>query len=100
MPSDYDTGSLTNLSIYGWGTSTASEQVTVTLYTDTSATPCGATANAVSTNATWVNSTNASPLGACSIAAGDTVTFRVRLQAAQDNIARAGEISFSYKKKF
>lgn len=100
MPSDYDTGSLVNLAIYGWGTSTASEQVLVTLYSDASGTACGATANAVTTNATWVQSTNATPLGACSIVAGDTVTFKVRVQAAQNNFARAGEISFSYKKKF
>jgi hypothetical protein len=100
MPSDYDTGSLANLAIWGFGTTTASEQVTVGLYTDTQAAACGATTNAVTSNATWIKVTAASPLGSCTIVAGDTVTLKVHLQAAQSNFARAGEISFNYKKKF
>lgn len=100
LPSDYDTGSLANMAIFGWGTSTASEQVTVGLYVDTQAAACATTANAVSSNATWVQVTTASPLGTCTPVAGDTVTFKVHVQAAQSNFARAGEISFSYKKKF
>lgn len=101
MPSNYDTGTMTNLSIWGWGTSTTSEQVTVALFNDVSTTtPCGTTTNAVTSNATWVQVTVASPLGSCTIAAGDTVTFRVHLQAAQANYARSGQISFGYKQKF
>jgi hypothetical protein len=101
MPSDYDTGSLANLAVWGWGTTTANEQVTVALFSDASTTtPCGTTTNAVTSNATWVQVTAASPLGSCTIAAGDTVTFRVHLQAGQGNYARAAAISFSYKQKF
>ncbi len=101
MPSDYDTGSMANLSIWGWGTTTANEQVTVALFSDASTTtPCGTTTNAVTSNATWVQVTAAAPLGSCTIVAGDTVTFRVHVQASQANFARSGPISFTYKKKF
>jgi hypothetical protein len=101
IPSDYDTGSMTNLSILGWGTTTANEQVTVALFSDASTTtPCSTTTNAVTSNATWVQVTTASPLGSCTIVAGDVVTFRVHLQAGQGNYARSGPVSFAYKKKF
>jgi hypothetical protein len=101
MPSDYDTGSLANLSIWGWGTTTATEQVTVALFSDASTTtPCGTTTNAVTSAATWVQVSAASPLGSCTINAGDIVTLRVHVQAGQNNFARSGPISFSYKKKF
>ena len=100
IPSDYDTGSMANLSITGWGTTTASEQVTVALYSDASGTACSTSANAVSSAGVWAQTSVASPLGACTIAAGDTVTFKVHLQAGQGNYARSGPISFTYKKKF
>ena len=102
MPSDYDTGSMTNLSIWGWGTSTSTEQVTIALFSPTSTTTeCNSTApNAITANGSWNQGTSASPLGSCTIAAGDTVTFRVHVQAGQNNYARAGEINFTYKSKF
>ena len=100
MPSDYDTGSMANLAIYGWGTTTASEQITISLFTDASGTACATSANAVSSAAVWVQTTVSSPLGSCTIAANDTVTFRVHMQAGQGNYARSGGISFTYKKKF
>jgi parallel beta-helix repeat protein len=100
MPSDYDTGSLANLAIYGWGTTTASEQVTIALYSDASGTACATSANAITSPGVWVQTTVSSPLGACTIVANDTVTFRVHVQAGQGNYARSGPISFTYKKKF
>ncbi|QQS21709.1 hypothetical protein IPM09_04295 [Candidatus Saccharibacteria bacterium] len=100
LPSDYDTGSMTNLKIWGWGTSTTTDQVTVAMYVDSSGTACSTSGNAVSSNATWVQVTVASPLGACTPVAGDMVTFKVHMIAGQNNYARAGEISFAYKKKF
>ena len=100
IPSDYDTGSMANLAITGWGTTTGSEQVTIALYSDASGTACSTSANAVTSAATWVQTSVASPLGACTIAAGDTVTFKVHLQAGQGNYARSGPITFTYKKKF
>ncbi len=100
MPSDYDTGTMTNLQIWGWGTNTTNEQVTVALISDGSATPCSTSGNAVTGAAAWAQATTASPLGSCTPAAGDTVTFKVHVQAGQNNFARAGEINFSYKKKF
>ncbi len=97
MPSDYSTGSLANLAIQGWGTTTASESVTVALYSDASGTACATSGNAVTANATWSSATIASPLGSCTVSAGDTVTFRVRVQAGQNKFARAGAISFDYR---
>ena len=99
LPSDYDTGSMTNLAIWGWGTTSASEQITVAMYVDSSATACSTSSNAVTSNATWAQATVGSPLGACTPVAGDIVTFKVRLLAGQNNFARAGTISFGYRGK-
>lgn len=100
LPSDYDTGSMTNLKIWGWGTTSANEQVTVALISDASGTACSTSSNAITSNTTWQQATVGSPLGACTPAAGDMVTFKVHVVAGQNNYARAGEISFAYKKKF
>lgn len=100
MPSDYDTGSMTNLRIWGWGTTGANEIVTIAMNVDGSGTACSTSSDAITSNTTWQQVTTASPLGACTPAAGDMVTFKVRVAAGQNNFARAGEIEFSYKKKY
>ena len=98
VPSDYATGSMTNLSITGWGTTTASESVTVALWQDGQNSACSTSSNAVASNATWSTATVATPLGSCNFTAGDMVTLRVRLVAANNNVARTGNISFNYKR--
>ena len=98
LPNDYDTGSMTDMKIFGWGTTSANEVVSLALYKG-SGTACGAIANAITGNTSWNEGTQASPLGACSIAGGDLVTFKVHLVAGQNNTARAGEISFTYRSK-
>jgi len=100
LPSDYDTGSLVNMKIWGWGTTAASEGVTVALYVDGTAAACSTSSDVISSNTTWQQVTVASPLGSCTPVAGDMVTFRVHITAGQNNIARAGAISFGYKQKF
>ena len=100
MPSNYATSSMTNLSLQGWGTTTASESLTLALYSDGSGTACSTSGNAVTANATWGTVTTASPLGACTIVAGDTVTFKIHMVAGQNNAVRAGAISFSYRQIF
>lgn len=100
VPSDYATGSMTNLSITGWGTSTSSESVTIALWQDGQTSACSTSSNAVTSNAIWSTATVASPLGSCNFAAGDMVTLKVRLVAANNNVARAGNISFNYKQAY
>lgn len=100
VPSDYATGSMTNLSITGWGTSTSSESVTIALWQDGQTSACSTSSNAVTSNAIWSTATVASPLGSCNFAAGDMVTLKVRLAAANNNVARAGNISFNYKQAY
>lgn len=99
MPADYDTGSMANMRIWGWGTTSANEIVSLALYKG-SGTACSTITNAITGNTTWNEGTSASPLGACSIAAGDFVTFKVRVAAGTNNVARAGEIRFEYRSKF
>ena len=98
MPSDYDTGSMTNMKIFGWGTTSASEVVSLSLY-KASGTACSTITNAITGNTTWNEGVQASPLGACSIASDDMVTFRVHMVAGQNNTALAGEITFTYRSK-
>jgi hypothetical protein len=50
----------------------------------------------VTANATWNTTTVASPLGACTLAAGDTVTIRIHLVAGQNKFVRMSQIGFSY----
>ncbi len=100
MPSDYQTGTLANLAIEGWGTSTATEVVSVSLYSDASGTACSTGSNAVTSNGAWATATAASPLGACTPAAGDMVVFKVHIAAGQNNYALAGGISFDYTRTY
>ena len=100
LPSDYSTGSLSNMKIWGWGTTGASEVVTVAMYVDGTAAACSTSSDAVSSNTTWQQATTASPLGSCTPVAGDMVTFKVHVEAGQNNNVRAGAINISYKKKF
>ena len=99
IPSDYDTGSMTNMKLTAMGTLGANEIASLDLY-KANATPCGTIADAISSNATWATSTNATPLGACTIVAGDIVTFKVKLTAVSSGVARAGSISLTYRSKF
>jgi hypothetical protein len=98
MPADYDTGSMTDMKIFGWGTTSATEVVGLSLY-KANATACSTITNAITANTTWNEATQASPLGACTIAAGDMVTFKVHVVAGQNNTARGGEITFTYRNK-
>lgn len=97
VPSDYDTGSMTNLRFAGRGT-TASEVAGIVMYKG--ATACATLADVVTSANTWQESTVGSPLGACTITADDIITFKVTLTATQNQTARAGAISFSYRSKF
>lgn len=99
MPADYDTGSMANMRIWGWGTTSANEIVSLALY-KTNSTPCGSITNAIAADTTWNEASRASPLGSCSIDAGDMVTFSIKLTAGTNNTARAGEIRFDYRSKF
>ncbi len=99
VPSDYDTGSMTNLRFTAMGTLGANEIASLAMYKG-NATACGTITDAITSNATWATSTNASPLGACTIAAGDMVTFKIKLTAVSNGFARAGNISFDYRSKF
>ncbi len=96
IPQDYDTGSMTNLRFTANG-STASESATLTMYRG--ATQCSSSGDVVTGANTWFVSTIAAPLGTCSVAAGNYVTFKIQLAAAQNNKVRAGEISYTYRNK-
>lgn len=97
VPSDYDTGSMINLKFVGRGT-TASEVAGLVMYKG--ATACTTLSDVVTSANTWQESTVGAPLGACTINADDLITFRVTLTATQNQTARAGAITFSYRSKF
>lgn len=97
VPSDYDTGSMTNLKFVGRGT-TASEVAGITMYKG--ATACATLSDVVTSANTWQESIVGSPLGACTINADDLITFKVTLTATQNQTARAGAITFTYRSKF
>jgi hypothetical protein len=99
IPSDYDTGSMTNLRFTAQGTNGTNEAAVLAMFKGSS-TACTTLSDAITSNATWATTTSASPLGACSITAGDMVTFRVKLTATSNGIARAGTIDFTYRSKF
>lgn len=98
MPSDYDTGSMTNMVYYAEG-ETTSEAATLYMYKG-STTQCSDTGDVVTSANTWQSQTVASPLGLCTINAGDKVVFKVHVSATQNKKVRAGEINFTYRSKF
>lgn len=96
IPSDYDTGSMTNLTHAAQGTN-SSQESTLTMYKD--GTQCSTTGDVV-TSTGWLTGTVASPLGSCTIAAGNKVVFKIHVSATQNQTVRAGEITFTYRSKF
>jgi parallel beta-helix repeat protein len=96
IPSNYSTGSMTNLKFTGHGT-TSGEAATLTMYQGS--TQCSTTGDVV-TAAGWSTGTVASPLGTCTFAANGYVTFKIQLSATQNNQARAGLIEFTYRNTF
>jgi hypothetical protein len=100
IPADYDTGSMTNLTLERWGSVVTTDKVHISMYGSAAATLCSSNTANIATNATWQTITIAAPLGTCSITAGDTITLKVHLEAAQNNAARAGEITLKYRSKF
>lgn len=102
LPSDYSTGSMTNLSFKAAvGTAGASEVATLALFEEGSATACTTTANAATVTGGWNTATQVSPIGACTLAAGDYVILKVSFSATSANTHVAtGDISFSYRSTF
>lgn len=102
IPSDYSSGSLSNLSIWGsTDVSGASNSVVLSLFEDGSATPCATTGNAATVDTDWSSASVASPIGSCTLAANDYITFKVKLSASNSTAyLRAGQISFDYRSTF
>lgn len=102
LPSDYSSGSMSNLSMWGYSEfNDGSDSVVLSLFEDGSGTACSVTANAVGLDGEWNAATVASPIGACTLAANDYVTFRVRMAVSSNTLfVRAGHISFDYRSTF
>lgn len=100
VPADYASGSMNNLELWASGAAGATEKVTVELYSDGGAPPCLHSGNINTVANTWQKLTVANPIGSCSIAAGDMLTFRVHLEAAQNRAVQVGELSFSYERVY
>lgn len=100
LPSDYSSGSMTNLTATAWGTSTANESAVLTMYPPGSSTPCTTTSNLVTSNATWNTSTVADPISGCTLAANDMVTIKIHLVASQNSFVRMSQFGFTYRGTF
>lgn len=99
MPSDYSSGSMADFTVWGHGTNGANSSVVVSMYTDSSATACFTSGDAAYNTAEWRRIWVVSPLGSCSIAAGDYVTFKITL-AANNTTVKVSDLTFSYRSKF
>lgn len=97
LPADYSTGSLANFQFSAQG-ATASEAASLTLIS--AGTTCLSTGDIVTGAGTWSNGFSATPLGACTPAAGDYLTMKITLSATQNNAVRAGEITMTYRSTF
>lgn len=97
VPSDYDTGSMTNLKLAARG-AISSDAVGITMYKG--GTACATVSDVTSTSTAWIDTPISSPLGSCSIVADDMITFKISLSTTSAGTARAGEISFTYRSKF
>lgn len=100
IPSDFASGSLTNLYMFGWRGASASDLVELALFQANGA-QCGTTTNVATGTSAWTETLMTGTLSSCTIAANDMVTLRVRMTSATNgNTVRAGEIRFDYKSAF
>jgi hypothetical protein len=94
LPNDFS--SLSSISIEGYRSST-NDRVYFVLFDSTntqSSTTSGKGLSVATTNATWTLGTVAAPAG--TYTAGQPVTFRIRMQAGQNQNVRAGTIRLEY----
>lgn len=99
MPSDYDTGSMTNLSQYNYKSTSGFGYAELYMY-DSAGVNCSSLT--ASTAGVWTQATSATPIGSCTgIVANGYITFKVKLYSTNSsNPARIGSISFDYRSKF
>lgn len=99
VPSNFASGSLSNVYMYGWRTG-ATETLNLSLYQANGAL-CGTTTNVATGTSVWTETPMVGTLSSCTIAAGDMVTFKIDLSAGTNtNMVRAGEIRLNYKTAF
>jgi hypothetical protein len=101
LPSDYDTGSMTNLSAYNYTSSNDGANYAYVYLYDNAGTNCASLTTSGASD-TWAQATAASPIGSCTgIVANGYITFKIRLAVSSTvNKVRIGSISFDYRSKF
>lgn len=99
-PSDFSAFSNATdaVKMYGWRTS-STEKVEISMY-QANGTQCGSTTEINSSNATWQQTSMTGDETACSVAANDTITFRIKVTAGSSGYARASNIQINYLSKF
>ena len=98
MPTDFSSGSLANVYMYGQRGSGTTDAVTLSLY-QADRSQCGDSTNvATSSTGAWTETAMSGALSSCTIAAGDVVTLKISMSAGTSgNTVRAGEIRFDYR---
>jgi hypothetical protein len=101
LPSDYDTGSMTNLTMAAQAETGLNQYVTAQLemYDGGSNTQCAITST-ITVGYEWETLSDSSPLGSCALAANSYVTFVISLSSVDSESVRVGDISFDYRSKF
>lgn len=99
IPSDFDGFAVANtIKLTGWR-STATELVELAMFQADGA-QCGTTTNVATTNTAWTQVAMGGTHTSCAIAAGDIVTFRIKVTAAAGNSARISALQYEYLSKF
>lgn len=103
LPSDYDTGSMTNL-VYESQSSKTGQVVDFRMFSS-GGLQCSQTISETALDSyvpNWISFNQANPIpGACAtIPANSFVVFKIKLKANGGGIVRMGEISFTYRGKF
>ena len=100
LPADYDTGSMTNLTMAAQATEYHPYvNVGMKMYDGWSSTVCADT-GFLSDAYEWMTLSDTTPLGSCNLTANSYVTFVIEMSAMDGNAVRAGDISFNYRSKF
>lgn len=101
LPSDFDGfATSTSIQMYGWATTAVSDLVELALFNAAGA-QCGSTTDVATSDGAWTETALTGDETVCSVAAGETVTFRIRLTSSSaSNYARAGELRLDYRSKF
>lgn len=100
IPSDFAAfSSDTSINMFGWRTDSTVNLVELAMF-QANGTQCGSTTSVATGTAAWTETAMTGSETGCTVAAGDIVTFKIKLTVDATDFVRAGEIRYDYLSKW